>query len=374
MKDLGGHGYTKEEVLKAGLVAVLCSPQFFYLQESKGALDNYALACRLSYFLWSTMPDEKLMAAAKSGKLSSPAELERQVLRMIKDPKIDGFINSFADGWLQLNKLGSMPPDLKTHVYYVNDLENAGRQETIHFIKDLLINNGKISNFLNSDYTFMNKGLAAFYGHKNARPFKYDEYRKTKITDPRRGGLLGQMSLLTATANGVDTTPIIRGMWVLENILGEHLEAPPGIPAVEPDVRGAKTLRQMLEKHRKDKNCYACHKKIDPPGFALESFDHIGRWRENYNEHQRKGTKLPVDSKGEMSDGQRFNDIVEFKKILMTKQDQFANTLTEKILTYATGREIRSFEKDEVQKIAHRNDNFKDLMVSIVKSEFFRRK
>ena len=383
MKNLATNGYTKEEALKAGLVAVLCSPQFFYLRENKGNLDNYALASRLSYFLWSTMPDEELMASAKTGKLSNPDELKRQTLRMIKNPKIDGFVNNFADGWLELNKLGSMPPDRKTNAdYYLNDLETAGRQETIYFIKDLLVNNGKTSNMLNSNYTFMNRGLAIFYGHKNAQSFAYDDYIKTKITDPRRGGLLGQMSLLTATANGVDTTPIVRGVWVIENLLGEHLEAPTDVPAVEPDVRGAKTLRQLLEKHRTDKNCYACHKKIDPPGFALESFDHIGRWRKIYNEHlsakesKQSGieVRLPVDSKGEMSDGQKFNGIVEFKKILMSKKDQFNNTLAKKLLAYSTGREIRTFEQSAVEELVKNQDNFRDLMLSIVKSEMFRRK
>ena len=383
MKDLAANGYTKEEALKAGLVAVLCSPQFFYLRENKGTLDNYALASRLSYFLWSTMPDEELMASAKAGKLSDPDELKRQTLRMISSPKIDGFVNNFADGWLELNKLGSMPPDRKTNAdYYLNDLETAGRQETVHFIKDLLVNNGELSNMLNSNYTFMNRGLAIFYGQKNAQSFSYNDYIKTKITDPRRGGLLGQMSLLTATANGVDTTPIIRGIWVLENLLGEHLEAPTGIPAVEPDVRGAKTLRELLVKHRTDKNCYACHKKIDPPGFALESFDHIGRWRNVYNEHlTERATKqsgiearLPVDTKGEMSDGQKFNGIVDFKKILMSKKTQFANTLAKKLLAYSTGREIRSFEQDAVKKLANGKEGFKDLVIAVTTSEFFNRK
>jgi hypothetical protein len=383
MSKMQAGGYTKLEALKAGLVAVLSSPQFFYLSEQKGQLGDYALASRLSYFLWSTMPDTELMAAAKASKLSNPQELERQALRMMKSPKIDGFVNNFSDGWLELNKLGTMPPDRKTtQEYYLYDLENAGRQETIHFVKNLLTTNGKLSDFLNSDYTFMNRGLAKFYGHKNSDSFGFNEYKKTKITDPRRGGLLGQMSLLTATANGVDTTPIIRGMWVLNNLLGEHLEAPPGVAAVEPDVRGAKTLRQLLEKHRSDKNCYACHKKIDPPGFALESFDQIGRWRNIYNEHLNKSAskkagieqKLPVDSKGAMSDGQKFDGIVQFKKILMSKKEQFVKALGGKLLAYATGREIRAFEKGEVEKIAHGKANFRDLMVSIVKSEMFRRK
>lgn len=383
MNRMQAGDFSKLEALKAGLVAVLSSPQFFYLSEKKGQLDDYALASRLSYFLWSTMPDEELMEVAKAGKLSKPGELEKQALRMIKSPKIDGFVNSFSDGWLQLDKLGTMPPDRKvTQVYYINDLENAGRQETVHFVKHLLATNGKLTDFLNSDYTFMNRGLAKFYGKKDFESFDYNEFQKTKITDPRRGGLLGQMSLLTATANGVDTTPIIRGMWVLENLFGEHLEAPPGIPAVEPDVRGATTLRDLLEKHRKDKNCYACHKKIDPPGFALENFDHIGRWRDIYNEHLSERAskqagiekKLPVDSKGEMADGQQFNGIIEFKKIVMNKQDTFTKALAGKLLSYSTGRKIRAFEKPAVEEIAKDQENFRDLLVSVVKSEMFRRK
>ena len=267
------------------------------------------------------MPDEELMAAAKAGKLSNSEELERQALRMIKSPKIYGFVvtsRMAGYSWMSLELC------LQTVNQYgcVNDLENAGRQETVHFVKYLLATNGKLSDFLNSDYTFMNKGLAKFYGYKNLDSFGYDTYTKTKINDPRRGGLLGHMSLLTATANEVDTTPIIRGVWVIENLFGEHLEAPPGIAAVEPDVRGAKTIRDLLEKHRTDKNCYACHKKIDPPGFALENFDHIGRWRNVYNEHldsrasKKVGIeqKLSVDSKGEMSNGQNSMVLLSLKR------------------------------------------------------------
>ncbi|MDD7986184.1 DUF1592 domain-containing protein [Lentisphaera marina] len=375
MKRLLSSGFTKEESLKAGLVAVLSSPQFFYLQENEGRLNDYSLANRLSYFLWSSMPDKELMAYAKAGKLRHPSVLEKQVIRMMKSPKIEGFINNFSDGWLQLNKLGTMPPDRKLNVdYYVNDLEHAGRQETLHFVKDLLYSNGKINNFLNSDYTFMNRGLATFYGRKDASSFKYNSYKKVKLSDPRRGGLLGQMSLLTATADGIDTMPVIRGAWVVENIFGEHLKEPPGVPAIEPDIRGAKTVRQLLIQHTTDKNCASCHDKIDPPGFALENYDHVGRWRDNYNENRKKMQLMPVDASGRMSSGKRFDDIVDFKKILMSKQDVFANALTTKLLTYGLGREVRSFEQHKVTGIARSKKNFRDLIVAVVKSEMFQRK
>ncbi|EDM28498.1 hypothetical protein LNTAR_11296 [Lentisphaera araneosa HTCC2155] len=375
MKRLLSSGFTKEESIKAGLVAVLSSPQFFYLQENEGTLNDYALANRLSYFLWSSMPDKELMAYAKAGRLRHPSILEKQVIRMMKSPKIEGFINNFSDGWLQLNKLGTMPPDRKQNVdYYVNDLEHAGRQETLHFVKDLLYSNGKIRNFLNSDYTFMNRGLATFYGRKDVSSFKYNAYKKVKLSDPRRGGLLGQMSLLTATADGIDTTPVVRGAWVVENIFGEHLKEPPGVPAIEPDIRGAKTIRQLLVQHTTDKNCASCHDKIDPPGFALENFDHVGRWRDNYNENRKKMQVMPVDASGRMARGQRFDDIVDFKKILISKQDVFTQALTTKLLTYALGREVRSFEKAKVASIGRRKENFRDLVMAVVKSDLFRRK
>ena len=383
MSQMREAGYTKEETLKAGLATVLSSPQFFYLNEQRGSLDQHALASRLSYFLWSTIPDQELIELAKLGKLSESKVLDQQILRMIQDPKVEGFVNSFSDAWLELDKLGSMPPDAKSHQnYYLDDLEVAGRMETLHFVKDLLVNNGKIQNFLDSDYTYMNRGLAKFYKQSNFDDYSYDNFEKTPITDKRRGGLLGQMSLLTATANGVDTSPIVRGMWVLKNFFGEEPEAPVGIPAIEPDVRGATTIRELLEKHKTDKNCASCHRKIDPPGFALENFDQIGRWRDVYNEHISKvgderlkhEDKLKVDANGEMSDGEKFKGIVEFKSVLIDRKDKFIHTLTEKMMTYATGREIRSFEKGDIHNIALGQENFRDLVASVVKSDMFKRK
>ena len=387
MSNLASKGYSKEDVIKSGLAAVLSSPQFMYLQEKPGLLDDYALASRLSYFLWSSQPDEELFSLAKKGTLSQPEVLESQVRRMIKSPKVNNFVNNFADAWLQLDKLGTMPPEFtSSQIYYHNELDKAGRLETTNFILDLVQKNGQISNFLDSDYTFVNRGLAEFYGMKDFEKYDIDKFVKVPVKDKRRGGLLGQMGILTATANGVDTSPIIRGVWFLENIQGVHLSAPPQVDAVEPDIRGAKTLRQLLEKHRDDKNCSACHKKIDPPGFAMENFDHIGRWRDAYNEHfdekerKQRGIEFTpkVDPKGYLSGGGEFNDIVEFKKLLLEDQEGFTENLANKLLTYATGREIRRFEREDIEKLVEgmgtEKVGMQDLLVKVVKSDIFKRK
>ncbi|MCM8530686.1 MAG: DUF1592 domain-containing protein [Lentisphaeraceae bacterium] len=387
MSKLEDQGFAKEDVVKSGLAAVISSPQFMYLQEKSGQLDDYALASRLSYFLWSSQPDEELYSLARNGSLSQPEVLESQVRRMVKSPKLNNFVNNFADAWLQLDKLGTMPPEFtSSQIYYHNELDKAGRQETTSFILDLVQNNGAISNFLDSDYTFVNRGLAEFYGMKDFDKYDIDKFVKVPVVDKRRGGLLGQMGILTATANGVDTSPILRGVWFLENIQGVHLSAPPQVDAVEPDIRGAETLRQLLEKHRDDKSCSACHKKIDPPGFALENFDHIGRWRSAYNQHltdkQRKQRGIEftpvVDAKGYLTGGGEFNDIVGFKKLLLEDQEGFTENLANKLLTYATGREIRKFERDDIEKIVAamgtEGIGLQDLLVNVVKSDMFKRK
>ena len=387
MDQLEKQGFSKEDVVKSGLSAVLSSPQFMYLQEKQGTLDDYALASRLSYFLWSSQPDEELYSLAEKGVLNQPEVLKAQVKRMIQSKKLNSFVNNFADSWLQLDKLGTMPPEFSTSkIYYHNELAKAGRLETTTFIRDLIQTNGAIKNFLDSDYTFVNRGLAEFYGITDFEKYDSKEFVKVPVKNKRRGGLMGQMGILTATANGVDTSPVVRGVWFLENIQGLHLSAPPQVDAVEPDIRGAKTLRQLLEKHREDKNCNACHKKIDPPGFALENFDHIGRWRDTYNEHlsdsQRKlrGIEFTprVDSKGYLSGGAEFKDIIDFKKQILEKQEMFAINLANKLLTYATGREIRKFEKEDIvnliKAMGKEEIGMQDLMVNVVKSDIFRRK
>lgn len=356
--------------MQDGYAAMLCSPQFLYLKESPGRLDEFALASRLSYFLWSSMPDESLFELARAGKLSDPAELDRQVERMLKDPKAAAFIRHFPSAWLRLDKLGKMPP---SEQFYRNLKVEPMllRQVTLYF-EEILESNGKIEQFIDSDYTYMNQVLGKWiYRREDIRGARL---RKVKLDDPRRGGIFTQPGVMTATANGVDTSPVIRGTWVLENVLGTPPPPPP--PDVEPlptDTREATTIRERLVLHRKDEACFSCHAKIDPMGFAFENFDVVGRWRDKY-----KGAREPIDTSATMTNGEKIADIVEFKQMLKRRQSQIVRCLTEKMLTYATGRKLEAPDRGEIDRIITElrkgDDRLRDLMHLVVKSEIFLRK
>jgi hypothetical protein len=282
-------------------------------------------------------------------------------------------VNHFTDRWLRLYRLGEMPPDTKAfRDYYVHHLQGAMRTECQMFFADLLHNNRDLGLLLNGDYTFVNRDLARHYGIASVNG---DGFERVALTDPRRGGLLGQSAVLTVTANGVDTSPVTRGVWILENILGTPPKPPPpGVPALEPDVRGATTIREQLAKHRTSETCASCHRKIDPPGFALENFDAIGGWRVAYDD---KG-KLKVDASGATPDGGEFRDIVGFKKLLAEHKDQFTRCLTEKLLTYATGRRLTIADRRHVDEITRQareaNYGLADLVSLVVRSEAFQSK
>ena len=305
-------GHDPFDALKGGLKAALCSPAFLYLEEpvsnkTSYRLDDYALASRLSYFLWGSMPDEELFSLAKKNRLSDPDVFNKQILRMIEDDRSARFVSGFLDSWLTLRSLGDTPPDRgKFEHYYAQDLEHAMRRETELFTKDALDGNKSVSNFLDANYSFMNESLAKLYGVSNVEG---RAFRKVSLSDPRRGGLLGQASVLTVTANGVDTSPVLRGVWLLENLLGTPPSPPPpDVEPLDPDIRGAKTIRDQLQKHRNVTSCNECHRKIDPLGFALENFDAIGQWR---NEYEEGGD---IDASGSLPNGSDFHDIVDFKK------------------------------------------------------------
>ncbi len=371
--ERGKAGDVPLEAFKAGLKAVLCSPAFLYREEPPGRLNDHALATRLSYFFWSTMPDEHLLDLATHGELSKPAVLADEVQRLLRDPKSAAFVNHFTDRWLRLYRLGEMPPDTKAfREYYVHRLQGAMRTETHMFFADLLHNNRDLGLLLNADYTFVNRDLARHYGIANVNG---DGFERVALTDPRRGGLLGQAAVLTVTANGVDTSPVTRGVWILENIFGTPPKPPPpGVPALEPDVRGATTIREQLAKHRTSETCASCHHKIDPPGFALENFDAIGGWRIAYDD---KGA-LKVDASGTTPDGGEFRDIVGFKKLLAEHKDQFTRCLTEKLLTYATGRRLTIADRRHVDEITRQareaSYGLADLVSLVVRSEAFQSK
>ncbi|MDF1752058.1 MAG: DUF1592 domain-containing protein [Verrucomicrobiales bacterium] len=390
-------GATPEEAIQEGIKAILCSPGFIYLEERNESLNDYELAARLSYFLTASQPDRQLADKAARGEVGG--SLADEAKRILSSPVSDSFVNEFLDGWLQLNKLGSMAPDPhRFSVYYNDRLEPAMRRETRSYFRYLLDTNRPVKEFLDSDYTFANEELAALYGIKadefaaqrnnpvEGLPERYlrqdgkgdsptMRYAKVKLEDRRRGGLLGQAGILTLTANGVDTSPVIRGVWLLENILGTPPSPPPpGVPAIEPDIRGAKTIREQLEKHRDAKACRSCHAHIDPPGFALESFDPIGKWRGHY----RVDTKyIEIDSTGSFGDV-KFSDITEFKAELLKREDAFARCVVEKLLLHALGRELTVTDRPSIRAILEktRKDGYRlqDLVIAVVESEIFSRK
>ena len=362
-------GTPRAQAIAMGMKAILCSPNFLYLYENEGALDDYALASKLSYFLWSSMPDDALFKLARKKRLHKPDVLRAQIERMLRDPKARAFVENFTERWLALYKIGEMPPDPRNfRLYYQARLEDAIKTETHEFFQHILDENMSIAHFIDSDFTFVNRDLGLLYKLEGVEG---REFRKVTLDDPKRGGLLGHASVLTATSNGIETSPVVRGVWILENILGTPpTPPPPDVEPLEPDIRGSKTIREQLANHRKIATCNECHRHIDPLGFALENYDPIGAWRYNYGRNKPK-----VDASDVMADGNKFDGIASFKKVLMDKKDQFAHCLTEKLLTYATGRTLEATDRPEVERIVNelkaRGYGLKDLVMLVATSEPF---
>ncbi len=294
-----------------------------------------------------------------------------QVRRMLADPRSNALIDGFLDSWLTLRDLGSMPPDrAKFEEYYRYDLQSAMSEETRLFMRRLLDENLSVINFLDSDWTYANRPLARMY---DAALPRGSGFELVKLTSGHRGGLLGQASVLTVTANGIDTSPVVRGVWLLENILGTPPSPPPpDVPPLDPDARGAKSIREQLEKHRSNSACYDCHRKIDPLGFALENFDAIGNWRDTYS------GKTKIDAAGELPSGQKFDGVEDFKKVLLERREQFVTALTTKCLSYATGRRTTPADRPQVERIvaqlSQRGDGLRDLIELIATSDAFQAK
>ena len=355
------------DALQLGFQAILCAPGFLYLNEGEGQLNHYALASRLSYFLWSSMPDDELLKLAAAGTLSEPATRRKQVERMLADPKGQRFVSNFTRIWLELDNIGKMPPSKDFLTYYRDNLESAMRKETEHFFGHILDKNLPPREFLAADYSFLNRELAEHYGMPG---LKGNHFRKVSLPNASRGGILGHASFLTASANGVDTSPVVRGIYVMNKLLDYTPPPPPDdVPAIEPDVRGATTLREQLVKHRADATCAQCHNEIDPPGFALENYDAIGGWRDQYDR------KLKVDASGKLPDGKTFASNAEFRKLVVAQDETFTRCLTRKLLTYATGRELNSSDRPSIDRIskeiAGNDKGLRDLIQAIVASESF---
>jgi hypothetical protein len=380
---------TFEQATRAGLTAVLVSPEFLFLREKPGKLDDFALASRLSYFLWSTMPDDELLALAEKKELARPQTFRGQVERMLKSPKAKAFTENFVGQWLGLRDIDFTEPSHILYPEYDHMLRVSMVRETELFFDEVLKDDLSLTNFLASDFTLLNGRLAKHYGIPDVEGW---EFRKVKLPkDSHRGGVLTMASVLKTTANGTTTSPVLRGAWVLDRILGTPPPRPPAdVPPIEPDTRGSKTIRDQLAKHRKDAACAACHANIDPPGFALENFDVIGGWRDNYRSTGNgqavmiDGKRMPylkgpqVEAGDVMPDGRRFRDVDEFKQLLLKDKEQFARALTVKLLTYATGGAPRPADKAAVEAIVasvrKQDYGFRSLIHDVVQSELFRSK
>jgi hypothetical protein len=355
------------ESLQLGFQTILCAPGFLYLNEGEGELDDFTLASRLSYFLWSSMPDAELFELAEQGELKDTGVLRGQVERMLVDPKSKRLTSNFLRVWLELDNIGKMPPSREFVSFYRDNLESAMRKETELLFENVLRKNLSPRELLAADYSFINRELAEHYGISGVEG---NEFRKVSFSGSERGGILGHGSFLTASANGVDTSPVVRGIYVMNKLLDYTPPPPPDdVPEIEPDVTGATTLREKLVKHRADASCAQCHKKIDPPGFALENYDAIGAWRENYDR------KLEVDASGKLPNGKTFSSPNQFRNLVIEEKETFTRCLTKKLLTYGIGRKINSGDREAVNQIVEKMNQsekgMKDLIKMIVLSEPF---
>ncbi|MDP3072761.1 MAG: DUF1592 domain-containing protein [Opitutaceae bacterium] len=364
---------------------ILCSPSFLYFSEitaeKETKLGPYDLASRLSYALWAAPPDQELMAAAAAKKLTNPAELRQQSARLLADDRMGGFVNAFLDAWLNLRDLGSQPPPRETmRVYYAENLPEAMKTEVRLFFRHLLKENGSVRQFLEADYTFADKRLAKLYNLPEQKTLRLaDGFQRVGLAGNReRGGLLGMAGVLTVSANGVETSPVTRGVWVSENILGIKPPPPPDVvPALGADVTGATTVRDRLAKHRADPACAECHRKIDPLGFSLENFDPIGRWRTTYAKPKGNAPAPKVDATGEFSSGETYAGFHDFKSILVgSRTDMFTRHLTKQFLSYATGRHMEAVDEfvieDIVQAVKKDGYGLRTLITESLASEIFR--
>lgn len=358
---------------------VLISPRFLYRALGPEKMDDHDLATRLSYFLTQGPPDETLIDLANRKRLSVPWVLKREAERLMPTTWNHPFVQSFTRQWLDTGRLPEIMPDPEFNFspYHVE----MARDEVEHSFAEILRKNRPMTDFIDPDFTYTSDLFARNVYQLSVKPKGKENdvqdrslRRVALMRGGHVGGLLGQSGIMMATANGVDTQPVLRGAWVLENILGSPSPPPPkGVPALTPDTRGTSNPRELLAAHTKEESCSACHKRIDPVGFVLENYDPVGRWRENWPKGAGK-----IDPAGVLPDGTPIKNVVDFKRWLTANVDQFSECLSEKLMTYATGRVPNHSERKEIEKIVHANhengNGFRDLMLALIESETFRTK
>lgn len=388
-----------ETAMRAAYKTALCSPEFLFLREPPGPLDDWAVASRVSYFLYNSMPDDELFRLAEKGDLRKPDVLRAQVERVLKDPKSDRFVSDFLAQWLDLRDLDATTPDKKLYPEWTPYLRHAVAGEPTAYFRRMIEHDRAVSLLVASDFLMLNQRLAEHYGIEGVNGTTHQLIGAP--ADKHRGGFLTQAAVLKVTANGTTTSPVKRGAWVTKKLLGTPPEPPPpDIPAVEPDVKGATTIREQLAKHRDNASCAACHARIDPPGFALESFDVVGGFRDRYRATESKrhadltalfpshrtpegkwhGTYVvgfavgqPVDASGQTADGKLFSGIDDFRKLLLNDQRGLARNFVNQLLTYSTGVPMRFADRPAVDAILDKSNEFRTrkLIQELVLSPLF---
>jgi hypothetical protein len=369
---------TFENGIEMALRRVLASPQFVFRFERDPAnlapdtnyrIGDLELASRLSFFLWSSIPDDELVNLGSQGKLHHPAVLEQQVRRMLADARSQALIDNFAGQWLYLRNLRGVAPDLESFPNFDDNLRQAFKQETELFFGSIMHEDHNVLDLLNANYTFVNERLARHYGIPNVYG---SQFRRVAVTDDARRGLLGQGSILTVTSVATRTSPVQRGKWLLENVLGTPPNPPPAnVPPLKENAAGDKalTVRQRMEQHRANPACAGCHKVLDPLGFALDNFDAVGAWRKLGEDGGR------IDATGVLADGTKINGPVDLRNALLSRPNVFVGTMTEKLMTYALGRGVEYYDMPAIRAIvrdAARNDyRFSSLVLGVVKSTPF---
>jgi hypothetical protein len=376
-------GSTFDAGIEQALRLVLASPKFLFRVETPPAaaggvgplavsgvepVSDLELASRLSFFLWSSIPDEELLTVAEQGRLDEPAVLEAQVERMLRDPRSRALVDSFATQWLRLRNLRSHTPIARDFPDFDNELREAFRIETELFFESIIREDRSVVELLTADYTFVNERLARHYGI----PHVYgSHFRRVTLADANRRGLLGQGSVLSVTSYPNRTSPVLRGKWILENILGTPPPAPPAnVPALNEDAAAVRTqsLRERIEEHRRNPTCATCHRVMDPLGFSLENFDAVGAWR-------TRELAGPVDASGQLADGTNVDGPVTLREALVRRPEQFVGTITEKLLIYALGRGLDHHDLPVVRAItrgaARRDFRVSSIVLGIVRSTPF---
>ena len=375
--DTGKHNGGFDAGIELAVERILADPKFLFRMERDPVdtvagrsyrLDDYKLASRLSFFLWSSIPDDELLRLASEGKLKNPAVFDQQVRRMLADPKAQALVANFAGQWLQLRNLRNVQPNTDLFPNFDDNLRQSFRRETELLFESIVQEDRSVLDLMTADYTFVNERLAQHYGIQDIYGTRF---RRVQITDDARRGLLGQGSILALTSHAERTSPVVRGKWVLENILGTPVPPPPpDVPPLKGNQEGQKpkTMREQMAEHRANPVCASCHKTMDSIGFAMENFDAVGAWRTT-------DAGNPIDASGELADGAKINGVVSLRKALVSHPELFAGTMTKKLLTYALGRGLDYRDQPAVREIlrdaSHDNYRFSSLILGVVHSTAF---